>query len=151
MPAYEQEDAAAACARWIYAAGLPLSTTEHPAFKQFINMLRPAFKVPGRWSISHGLLDQEYLTAKATVTRTLDTSKRISLILDGWSNPRNKSIINYLAATKDNVLFIRLVNTTVDRYTGQYLADELQEVIKELGSKKVIALTTDNAANIKSS
>ena len=151
MPAYEQEDAAAACARWIYAAGLPLSTTEHPAFKQFINMLRPAFKVPGRWSISHGLLDQEYSTVEAAVTRTLDASKRISLISDGWSNPRNELIINYLAATEDDVLFIRSVNTTVDRHTGQYLADELQEVIEELGSEKVIALTTDNAANMKSS
>ena len=125
MPAYEQEDAAAACARWIYAAGLLLSTTEHLAFKQFINMLRPAFKVPGRWSISYRLLDQEYLTAEAAVTRTLNASKRISLILDGWSNPRNKSIINYLVATEDNVLFIRSVNTTVDRYTSQYLADKL--------------------------
>ena len=151
MMADEQSAAEASCARWIYAAALPLSTTEHPAFKEFMRVLRPSFKTPSRYLIGHTLLQKEYESLGDKVNKALEQSQRISLITDGWSNPRNESIINYLAATEGNVLFIRSVNTTVDRHTGQYLADELCEVVDELGSEKVIALTTDNATNMKSS
>ena len=40
MSSKEQEQAATACAQWIYSAGLPFSTTEHPAFKAFTKCLQ---------------------------------------------------------------------------------------------------------------
>ena len=38
---------------------------------------------------------------------------------------------------------------TRDRHTGLYNADNLKAVINDLGPQKVIALVTDNAANMK--
>ena len=60
MMADEQSAAEASCARWISAAALPLSTTEHPAFKEFMRVLRPSFKTPSRYLIGHTLLRKEY-------------------------------------------------------------------------------------------
>lgn len=37
-----------ACARWIYKSGLPLTTTEHPAFKTLMHNLNPGFMAPTR-------------------------------------------------------------------------------------------------------
>lgn len=46
-----------ACARWIYKSGLPLTTTEHPAFKTLMHNLNPGFAPPNRRMLaeSHAL------------------------------------------------------------------------------------------------
>jgi Protein of unknown function (DUF 659) len=77
--------------------------------------------------------------------------KELTLISDGWSNPRGESIINYLLATRNETIFLKSVATGKDRHTGEYIADGLVEVISEIGSENIIAVTTDNAGNMKSS
>ena len=73
------------------------------------------------------------------------------LISDGWSNPRGENIINYLLITRTEAIFLKSVATGKDRYTGEYIADSLNEVITEIGPQDIIAVTTNNASNIKSS
>jgi hypothetical protein len=43
-----QTELQAACARWIHKSGLPLTTTEHPAFKALMHNLNPGFTPPTR-------------------------------------------------------------------------------------------------------
>jgi len=38
-----------------------------------------------------------------------------------------------------------------DRYTGQHIVDGLNEIIKDIGPKNIVAITTNNASNIKKS
>ena len=46
-------------ARAIYASGTPLTIIENPFWISFFNKLRPAYKVPSRYAMSHTLLDRE--------------------------------------------------------------------------------------------
>lgn len=56
-PHANQTELQNACARWIYKSGLPLTTTEHPAFKSLMHSLNPAFSAPTRRMLaeSHAL------------------------------------------------------------------------------------------------
>jgi Protein of unknown function (DUF 659). len=47
--------------------------------------------------------------------------------------------------------FLKSIATGKDRHTGEYIADGLIEVISEIGPQNIIAVTTDNARNMKSS
>jgi hypothetical protein len=75
----------------------------------------------------------------------------LSLVTDGWTNIRNESIINYTLVSRRDAIFIKSVHTHVNRHTGQYIAEGLQEVIAEIGPEKLVAVTTDNASNMTSS
>ena len=47
-------------------------------------------------------------------------------------------------------MFLKSVATGKDQHTGEYIADGLNDVISEIGSQNIIAVTTDNASNMKS-
>jgi Protein of unknown function (DUF 659) len=52
---------------------------------------------------------------------------------------------------RTEAIFLKSVATGKDRHTGEYIADGLNKVITEIGPKDIIAVTTDNASNMKSS
>lgn len=58
---------------------------------------------------------------------------------------RNQAILNYIVTTPEPILY-KTKCTGAERHTGEYIADELIQVIEELGPAKVIGLVTDNAA-----
>ena len=78
-------------------------------------------------------------------------SKKLTLISDGWSNPRGESIINYLLVAWTEAIFLKSIATRKNCHTGKYIADGLIEVISEIGAQNIVAVTTDNARNMKSS
>jgi len=73
------------------------------------------------------------------------------LVSNGWLNPRGKSIINYLLIAWSEAIFLKLIITEKDRHTSQYIADGLNNTIKEIGLKNIVAITTNNTSNIKKS
>jgi hypothetical protein len=75
----------------------------------------------------------------------------LTLVSDGWSNPQGESIINYLLVTQLEAIFLKSIATGKDRHTGQYIADGLNNIIKEIGPKNIVAITTNNASNMKKS
>ena len=42
----------------------------------------------------------------------------LTLVSDGWSNPRGESIINYLLIARSEAIFLKLIVTGKDRHTG---------------------------------
>ena len=78
-------------------------------------------------------------------------SKELTLISDGWSNPRGESIINYLLVAWIKTIFLKPIAIGKNCHTGEYIADGLIEIISKIGSQNIIAVTTDNVSNMKSS
>ena len=67
---------------------------------------------------------------------------------DGWSNRRNQSIVNYIITTPSPVFF-KSVPTGAQSHTGQFMAREMSDVIKAVGSSKFVGVVTDNASNMR--
>ena len=122
-----------------------------PAFRKFIKAIRPSFTPPSRPKLSNELLDEAYYRKKEEVDSVLSQAKHISIVTDGWTNPRAECIINYLATADDKCYFIKSVATKMDRHNKEYIASGIEEVVEQLGKERVVGCTTDNAANMKSS
>ena len=146
----EHSAAIDACAKWIYSSGLPLSAVDHPAFHAFIKQLRPGFTPPTRHQLSSTILDRHYKDLQKEVSEAISKASHVTVVTDGWSNPRGEAIVNHLAVTPQAAYFYRSIDTKIERHTGRYLATDLASVISELGGQpKVVAVTTDNASNMK--
>jgi len=52
---------------------------------------------------------------------------------------------------QSEAIFLKLIIIGKDCYTGQYIADGLNETIKDISPKNIVAIITDNTSNIKKS
>jgi hypothetical protein len=78
------------------------------------------------------------------------SARQLTLVSDSWTNQRSKSVINYVAVTRQHAIFWKTEVTRSERHTKEMIARGLNNTIEGLGSDKaVIAVTTDNASNMK--
>uniref|UniRef100_A0A2S2P7R5 DUF659 domain-containing protein n=1 Tax=Schizaphis graminum TaxID=13262 RepID=A0A2S2P7R5_SCHGA len=122
--------------------------TEHPLWIDFFKSIRPAYKLPTRKVLSTTQLDKLYRQMQNNIRDDIDEAKNLHLQLDGWTNINNVGIINFIVS-KPEPLFVKFVNTQDYRHTGEYLKEQIINVLEEYGKEKFFVLIGDNAANIK--
>ncbi|XP_052752387.1 uncharacterized protein LOC128201000 [Galleria mellonella] len=132
----------------IFVSGSPLSIVEHPLWVRFFDDLQPLYKLPSRKAISTTHLETIYNEMVNEITDELKSINDLHLQCDGWSNQRNKGIINFIIA-KPEPVFIKSLNTLTNRHTSQYVSQEIIKVIKVYGGHKFVTLIGDNANNIQ--
>jgi hypothetical protein len=96
-----------------------LSLSENYYGRQFIKLVRPAFKIPSRFQVSGRLLEAEYERVQSGI------KKKISLA---------------------DSLTCETVRTA---HTAVFIAQVIGDAIHTVRSNKVHAVVTDNAANMK--
>lgn len=143
-----QKDLDECFARAVFATGTPLSIVDNPFWISFLKKLRPAYTLPSRYVLSHTLLDREDKRISDLVLVTIAQAECLAIVSDGWTSINNTPIVNFMITTPEPV-FLKSVTTGENRHTGQYIAQLLLEVIDEVGANKVLAVVTDNAANMK--
>ncbi|KAL6552859.1 hypothetical protein OROHE_008223 [Orobanche hederae] len=72
-----------------------------------------------------------------------------TLMYDGWTDRRGRSLINFLANSPEGTFFLGSVNASSESHDAQMLANLLESKIKEIGEKNVVQVVTDNGANYK--
>lgn len=147
-PFFSQQELNELLSKAIFVSGAPLSLFEHPLWEEFFAKLRPSFELPSRKQISTALLDFHYEKTKKMVDDEVKNSNVLHLQLDGWSNIRNESIINFVV-TQPKPLFVDFVATEEKRHTGEYMATKIAEVMERYGSDKFYSCIGDNAANMQ--
>lgn len=68
--------------------------------------------------------------------------------MDGWSDVNKQDIVNRIVCIP-KLYFIRSIRTCAHSHTAQNMFDELETDIAKIGSDKITAVGTDNAANMK--
>jgi len=94
------------------------------------------------------LLNDKYNEITENNNNQIEKSKYVCITSDGWTNNRNESIINFMV-TLPKPLFWKALETKESLHTAEYISEKLEEVISEVGQDKVVAVLTDNAANMK--
>lgn len=135
-------------ARAIYETGTPLHIVSSPAWKALFKKLRPAYDLPSRYIVSNRLLNEEFDRVKSKIDKKIAESKMLYLQTDAWSNIRRDSITNYVVNTPDPV-FYKSVHTEENRHTAVFLADEIVNVLEDIGPQRFLTIVTDNGSNIK--
>jgi len=84
------------------------------------------------------------------LTANNNTTKRLTLISDGWTNIRGESIINYILVTPMGEAFFQSSEPAgQNSHTGEFLATRLVKVIEDVVPMHINAICSDSAANMQ--
>jgi Protein of unknown function (DUF 659)/BED zinc finger len=144
----EKEEIDTKLARAFYASGIPLATIENPFVIEALHKINPNYHLPSRKVLSTNLLEKEYKAVSANIKQQIKNANYTCLISDGWTNIHQEPIINFMITTPQPI-FWKALETKESSHTGEYIAQQFDIVIKEIGVSKIAAVITDNASNMK--
>jgi hypothetical protein len=72
-----------------------------------------------------------------------------TLMSDGWTDRRDRHLINFLVNSPAGTFFLEFVNASSETADAQMLAALLEKRIDVIDRDKVVRIVTDNGANFK--
>ncbi len=137
-----------------YCTGTSFQRIEDPFLLRAIQVARPGAKLPSRKQLADdsegGLLEECYQKVKCQVDKVLSSDGQyVCVTSDAWSNIANEPVVNYMAVSPTNSLFLESVNTEEQGHDAEWISKDLSRVIDNLGSNVVGAVTDNTATNKK--
>ncbi|GBB84896.1 hypothetical protein RclHR1_11490006 [Rhizophagus clarus] len=147
--------------------GITFRIIEHPFFINLLKELNADYNPSTREYLSNRLLETELYNVNEKINediknqRSLTLSKSFHLLyyityffilkaLDGWTSGRHQSIWNFIILTPSRKEYLyQLSDLLLDSYTTEYLAMQIEKIIKSVGSDHILAIVSNNAANIR--
>lgn len=139
--------------RIIVKDDLPFSIVESVEFRKFISILNPSYEPPSRETLSNSLISKLYDVTLLVVQNDVSGASYVNLTTDGWTSLKNE---NYFAVTAhfiDKNCHMKSYLLSCLKFTGKHtsenIADALKTIVSQWGLQdKIVACTTDNAANM---
>lgn len=70
--------------------------------------------------------------------------------MDGWTSPLGKSIYNFVIQTPTKKEYLwKLNDYSLESHTGNFLAEQIDQIIQQIGNKRFNAIVTDGASNVR--
>lgn len=143
----EQEILDKQVVKMIFATNSSFKIVEHPEFKMMIEMLRPGYKAPNRYTITNELLNKCSQNMIHTVY-----DKFVCMSIDGWSNIHSNSTIcmSIYNIEEQNLHLDETIDTTGQPHTTQYLCDLAAKFICkcDIHNCKVTSLVINSEVNM---
>ncbi|KAI0526896.1 hypothetical protein KFK09_002489 [Dendrobium nobile] len=141
-------------ARFIYENGIPFNVVRSPSW---INMLRSVgsygrgLQLPSMYELRTWMLNEEVKTTSKMVDDVKKTwiETGVTIMSDGWSDIRHRSIINFLVNNPYGTVFLKSIDASSFVKDAQLLFEMLDEVVEEVGDALVVQVVTDNASAYK--
>lgn len=132
----------------------PFSIVEDEGFKDFVTELNPSYFLPNRKIISQNMISAQYEQCMTVVRNQLASVTSVCITTDCWTS---RSVESYIAVTchfinddfelKSILLDCAQINVS---HTSRNLAEEIKNITEKYNlTKKIVAVISDNAANIK--
>ena len=71
----------------------------------------------------------------------------VTLMSDGWTDRRQKSLINFLVNCPEGTFYLYSVDASSHEKTADYLLTLVENAITHVAKEHVVQVCTDNAAN----
>ncbi|CAN1337506.1 hypothetical protein LINPERPRIM_LOCUS37629 [Linum perenne] len=141
-----------AIARFWYEHCLPFNVVASPSFPVLINMIASmgaGYTGPSYNALRTTLLDDIYAECKLTVDsmRIHWKTYGCTIMADGWTDNRQRSLINFLICSPKGISFVKSVDASGFSKTGENLCDLFDSVIQWVGPENVVQVVTNNASN----
>ncbi|KAF8405303.1 hypothetical protein HHK36_010206 [Tetracentron sinense] len=132
----EREDIDYEVVRFLCANGIPFNVLRSPYWDEMVSAIStmPGYKAPSYEKTRTVLLDNE----KERVRRSLDPftekwpTNGLSIVSDGWTNVKNKPLINILASNAFGSMFLYAHDFSSVEKSGKNISDFLLAVIEML-------------------
>ncbi|KAG4927439.1 hypothetical protein GLYMA_19G103700v4 [Glycine max] len=139
-------------ARFFFRNGIPFNVAKSKSLKLMIEAIGtygPHLKPPSYHELRVPLLKKELEYTKGLLRG--HEEKRIkygcSIMSDGWTDRKNRTLINFLVNCSLGTQFVRSVDASEYMKTGQKIFELLDSFVEEIGEKNVIQVVTDNGSN----
>ena len=139
-----------AIARFFLACGIPFNAARSPYFEQMVCAINDGptgYKPPGYEKLRTVLVDKE----KARLEKSMAPLKGswyvdgCSIVMDGWTDCRNRPLINIIVSSVSGPYFLRAIDCTGQEKNAMFLKEQLCDAIAEVGPSNVVQVITDAA------
>ncbi|XP_072084327.1 uncharacterized protein [Arachis hypogaea] len=139
-------------ARWIIDARIPFNAIQSPYFQPALDgvaAIGPGFKGPSYDEMRVHLLADLKKECQLLVEGYRSSWKRTgcTLMADGWTDQRQRTLINFLVYCPAGMSFVKSVDASDMIKTADTLFKLFAEVIEWVGSSNIVHVASDNAAN----
>ena len=69
------------------------------------------------------------------------------LTSDGWTDAQNRPLLNFILCSPRGQKFLHVLDTSGHEKTGAYIAEQLSQVIQDVGPQYISAVIMDGASN----
>ena len=140
--------------RFFFENGIPFNCAQSPSYYSMVRSIGNygrGLKPPSMHEMSTWVLKEEVKTTTKIVDEIKATWKTtgVSLLSDGWSDIRNRSLINFLVNNPHGTVFLKTVDASDCVKDANKLFELLDGVIEEIGEDIVVQVVTDNASAYK--
>ncbi|XP_059074240.1 uncharacterized protein LOC131874613 [Cryptomeria japonica] len=147
----KHEQARIAASNFWFYNNLSFNAANNVYWESFVNACTVAgkgFKAPTGHDFSGPLLEKAVKNTEGVVDDQKRYWKRkgCNILSDGWTDGRNKTLLNFLVASNGAMVFIKSVDASNEIKNAETLCNLLDGVVREVGVENVVQIITDNAA-----
>ena len=108
----------------------------------------PGLKLPSYHEVRHTFLHKEV----QLIEKSLDQYRKEwsqcgrTLMTDGWTNGKKRSITNFLVNSPRGTVFINSVDTSSICKNAQNMFELIDSIVEEIGDEHVVQVVTNSAA-----
>nr|KAJ0190830.1 hypothetical protein LSAT_V11C800390750 [Lactuca sativa] len=150
----ERERVCQQIARFFYTSAIPFNCVKNPEFRKMIEMIGEfgrGLNPPSYHEIRVTMLKKEVDYTKSLMEDYKKEWKKTgcTLMSDGWSDRKNRSICNFLVNSPRGTIFLASIDTSDIIKTKEKVFAMLDDFVEKIGEENVVQVVTDNAANYK--
>jgi hypothetical protein len=148
----EKEEADKIVAKCFLWSDIPFNIAKNPFYHSMFEVaaiVGPGYRGPSYNELRGPLLQGE----KVDCTKRLGELREsweitgCTVMSDGWTDGKGRSILNFLVNCPRGTMFIKSIDASAYVKDAQLLCELLDNFIQEIGPQYVVQVITDNAAN----
>jgi hypothetical protein len=107
------------------------------------------FKGPSLHDLRGSLLQKEVSSIQEYLKDFRDSWAKTgcTIMSDGWTDGKNRTIINFLVSCPQGTMFLKFVDASDKVKDANLLFQLLDEIVISVGEANVVQIITDNASN----
>ncbi|XP_059658800.1 uncharacterized protein LOC132305137 [Cornus florida] len=146
--------ACAAFARWMYDAGIAFNAVKYDSFAEVVEAIGqygPGMKPPSYHEVRVPLLRKELDNTNALMNDHREEWSKFgcSIMTDGWTDKRGRTLLNFLVNSPRGTMFIESIDTSSFSKDGDKMFDLLNKFVNCIGVANVVQVVTDSESSNK--
>ncbi|CAL1413736.1 unnamed protein product [Linum trigynum] len=149
-----RHDACRGIARWFYNNALSFNASRDDLFGEMFELVArhgPGFKPPSYHELRETLLKEELkeVEGKLAVFKEEWKSVGCTIMSDGWTDRKRRSICNFLVNSPRGTSFVESIDTSGVIKNTEKVFQMLDNIVEKVGEEHVVQVVTDNASAYK--
>ncbi|KAL6559467.1 hypothetical protein OROGR_004584 [Orobanche gracilis] len=139
-------------ARWMYDAAIAFNAVNHPSFDVMVESIGQygcGMKPPTYHEVRVPLLRKEVNEVNEMKKSYEDECVKYgcSLMCDGWTDRKSRTLINFLSNSPKGTFFIESVDASEYSKMGERMCELIDSYIVRVGVENVVQVVTDSASS----